>query len=193
MVFLFWGVGTMWNRIVLTKFVRNILSPILGHKWAPWRPDSMLQNKSAPQSTSTLCEHPRTGTTSNWTNIKIWNQLSSMINRARIFMMSYFLFDQFFHAWVNFDTFLAFMNTVTLFIGPINAHFDYILSLGHIFTNICIIAHFLVIFRLIFNIPLYIVHRIITHKYYNVLPTIGKKFYLTFLFLETVKVRDNGF
>jgi len=26
-----------------------------------------------------------------------------------------------------------------------------------------------------------------------VFPIIGKKFYLTFLFLETVKVRDNGF
>jgi hypothetical protein len=51
----------------------------------------------------------------------------------------------------------------------------------------------LVIFRLIFNIPLPTVHRIITHKYYNVFPIIGKEFYLSFLFLETVKVRDNGF
>jgi len=46
---------------------------------------------------------------------------------------------------------------------------------------------------LIFNIPLYIVHRIITQKYYSVFPIIGKEFYLTFLFLETVKFRDNGF
>jgi hypothetical protein len=52
---------------------------------------------------------------------------------------------------------------------------------------------FLVIFRLIFNTPLYIVYRIITHKYYNVFPIIGKEFYLTFLFLETVKVIDNSF
>ena len=81
---------------------------------------------------------------------------------------------------------------VTLFVGPINAYFDYILSLGHIFENICIIAYFLVIFRLIFNIPLYIVHRIITHKYHNVFPIIGKEFYLIFLFLGTVKVRHNG-
>jgi hypothetical protein len=48
-------------------------------------------------------------------------------------------------------------------------------------------------FRLIFNIPLYIAHRITTHEYYNVFPIIGKEFYLTFLFLETVKVRHNGF
>jgi len=46
---------------------------------------------------------------------------------------------------------------------------------------------------LIFNIPLYIVHRIITYKYYTVFPVIGKEFYLTFLFLETVKIRDNSF
>src|SRR5215469_4998571 len=55
-------------------------------------------------------------------------------------------------------------NDSTVFIGHINAYFDYVLSLGHIFTNICIIAYFLVIFRLIFNIPLYIVHRIITQN-----------------------------
>jgi hypothetical protein len=30
----------------------------------------------------------------------------------------------------------------TVFICPVNAYFDYILSLGHIFTNICIIAYF---------------------------------------------------
>jgi hypothetical protein len=48
-------------------------------------------------------------------------------------------------------------------------------------------------FIFIFNIPLYIFHRIKTHKYHNVFPIIGKEFYLTFLFLETVKVRDNGF
>ena len=34
MVFLFWGVGTMWNRVVLTKFVGNLLSPVLGHRCA---------------------------------------------------------------------------------------------------------------------------------------------------------------
>jgi hypothetical protein len=73
-----------------------------------------------------------------------------------------------------------------------NAYFDYILSLGHIFTNICIIAYFwsYLDWFLTFH---YISFIIITHKYYNVFPIIGKEFYLTFLFLEGVKVRDNGF
>lgn len=38
------------------------------------------QNKSAPKSKYTLCEHPRTRAISNWTNVKILNQLSSTIN-----------------------------------------------------------------------------------------------------------------
>jgi len=64
--------------------------------------------------------------------------------------------------------------------GPINAYFDYIFIVRSYFHKYLYNSIFLVIFRLIFNIPLYIIHRIITHKYYNVFPIIGKEFYLTF-------------
>jgi hypothetical protein len=45
-------------------------------------------------------------------------------------------------------------------------YFDYVLLLGHIFSKYLYNSIFLVIFRLIFNILLYIVHGIRTHKYY---------------------------
>jgi hypothetical protein len=58
------------------------------------------------------------------------------------YYMSYFLFDQFFHAYGNFNISSFSEHDNTVFIGHINAYFDYVLLLDHIFTNICIIVYF---------------------------------------------------